>query len=95
MSLEFTCEYNLNNTSEEAYISVLDVLTPEYISKYNIKSTMEYDNNSRIAATGKGFTLEILFLNNSIEVHLNLSFIFMPLKRRILTEVKSELEKVI
>lgn len=92
--MELTVDYNNTNNKEEAYNVAKEVITPEYIAKWNVKAEVNFDDAKKyIEANGKGFTLSLSFSEDSCGVDCKLSLLLKPLKKTILDTVQRKLEK--
>ena len=88
--------YSKCSNSDEAFAKVKELITPEYIDKFGIKSDLTYDEaGKKIISKGKGFTLTISFLNDACECDLDLGFMLKafagPVMKKIENEVKEHL----
>lgn len=88
--------YSNVTNSEEAFNLAKEVVTPEYVAKYNVKADVTFDEGSKtIAAKGKGFELSIFFADSEAEVSITLSLLLRPVKKTILDAVGRKLEKTV
>lgn len=93
---DLTVPYNNVSNADEAFNLAKEVVTPEYVAKYNVKADVSFDEGSKtIAAKGKGFDLSIFFADSQAEVNIKLSLILRPVKKTVLDAVGRKLEKTI
>ena len=86
--------YSKLASKEEAYKEACNLITPEYIAKWKIKADISYDEpNTRLKATGKGFTLELAFTETQAEVSCDLSFMLKPFKKSVLETIENKLKR--
>lgn len=88
--------YSKVQSSEEAFSKVKELITPEYVKKFGIKSELTYDEaGKKIISKGKGFTLTVSFHEDACECDLDLSFMMKafagPVMKKIEAEVKQYL----
>lgn len=92
MSLKI--DYKQLTNADEAYAKVKQIITPEYIAKFQVKADINYDDAKKIVvAKGSGFTLELCFLDKHCDVDLDLSFLLKPLKGKILEKIEGQIKK--
>lgn len=92
--MELTVDYTNTNSQDEAYSIAKQTITPEYIAKWNVKADVTFDDNAKkIEATGKGFTLALVFEDSSCAVECKLGLLLKPLKKTILDAVENKLKK--
>ncbi|MDD0853120.1 polyhydroxyalkanoic acid system family protein [Halobacteriovorax sp. GB3] len=71
-------------------------ITPEYVEKFKVKAEIAYDRDgAKMEATGKGFTLSLVFDENECKVAIKLSMFLKPLKGKVLEAVENKLKKTI
>lgn len=92
--MSLNVEYSNTSSKDEAYEAVKAAITPELIAKYQVKATLDY-NEDHIVAKGKGFELKIDFGANACDVSCDLSFMLRPLKGKILEGLEKQLKRVI
>lgn len=93
---DLTVPYNNVSSSAEAFDLAKEVVTPEYVAKYNVKADVSFDESGKtISAKGKGFDLSIYFADKEAEVNIKLSLILRPVKKTVLDAVGRKLEKTI
>jgi hypothetical protein len=86
-------EYRQCENKANAYNLLTESITESYLEKLKIKATVEYDEeNYSIHAHGKGFNLDLIFEDEHVEVELTLGVMFKVFKKKIQTQIKSELE---
>lgn len=89
-------EYINTDSASGAYEVVKTSITPETIEKFKVKAEFEYsDDNLHILAKGKGFELNIHFLDDGAQLTLSLSMLFKAFKPKILESLEKKLSKVI
>lgn len=94
--MDLTIAYNKGQSKEEAYESVKSAITPETIEKFKVKADIIYkDESKQIVASGKGFDLNIDFLDGKALVKLNLSLILRPLKSTILASIEKQVTRIV
>lgn len=94
--MDLKVNYKVANDKNEAYQLALKEITPEYVAKFNIPCEISNDESKNIIeATGKGFTLSILFTDSSAEVSLKLSLMLKPFKGKVLEKIQGKLERTV
>ena len=87
-------DYKQITDATAAYAKVKQVITPEFISKFQVKADINYDDaNKQVSAKGSGFKLDLCFYEKHCEVDLDLSFLLKPLKKTILEKIESQIKK--
>lgn len=87
-------EYKQLANSDQAYKKVKELITPEYIQKFQVKADIKYDDAAKkVTAKGSGFTLELCFFDQHCDVDLDLSFLLKPLKSKILEKIEGQIKK--
>lgn len=87
-------EYQKAANGEEAYNTAKEQITPEYVQKFGVKADVDFDDSGKkISATGKGFTLNLVFYDNHCKVDLDLSFMLKPFKGKVLEGIESKLKR--
>lgn len=87
-------DYNQVTDANVAYAKVKEMITPEYIQKFQVKADINYDDAKKlVTAKGSGFTLQLCFLEKHCEVDLDLSFLLKPLKGKILEKIEAQVKK--
>lgn len=86
--------YDQLATKEEAYEAVKGAVTPEMLSKFQVKADLDYQTD-KIIASGKGFSLEMSFEETFCEVNIKLSLLLKPLKGKVLEGVEKQLKRII
>lgn len=93
---DLSIPYNNVTNADEAFALAKEVITPEYVAKYNVKADVSFDEPSKtITATGKGFDLSLYFADGQAEVNIKLSLLLRPVKKTVLDAVGRKLEKTI
>jgi len=94
--MSLAVDYKKTSSKDEAFSSVREVITPEYISKFKVKADVDYDESDKIiTATGKGFTLVFSFDESQVGLDLKLSLMLKPLRGQIEGMMVKELKKVV
>lgn len=92
--MDLAVSYKNVKNQDEAYQEALKQITPEYISKWNIKADVNCDEaNHCMSAVGKGFELKLDFKENECQVFLKLSLLLKPFKKNVLETIERKLEK--
>ncbi|MEA9358100.1 polyhydroxyalkanoic acid system family protein [Bacteriovorax sp. PP10] len=92
MSLKI--DYKQITDADQAYAKVKELITPEYIAKFQVKADINYDDvKKQVTAKGSGFKLDLCFLEKHCEVDLDLSFLLKPLKGKILEKIEGQIKK--
>ncbi len=86
--------FNKTNNKEEAYEAVKNAITPELLEKFKVKADIAY-NMDNIQATGKGFTLDMNFMDEKVGLTVKLSLILKPLKGTILDSLEKQIKRVV
>ena len=85
--------YSKVSSPEEAFEKVRRIITPEYIAQFKVKAEVEERAEElTLIATGRGFTLKLMFLDEKTSIDLKLSFLLKGLKSRILKQIKDRVE---
>jgi len=92
--MDLTVNYNHLNNKEEAYAAVKESVTPELLSKFQVKAELDYQED-KIVAKGKGFKLIMSFEDNACTVKVELSFLLKPLKKKVLEGIEKQLIRVV
>lgn len=88
--------YKKASSKEEAYETVKSAITPETIEKFKVNANLDYrDAEKKISAKGKGFDLDIDFLDDGVELELSLSFMLKPFKTKILEGLEKQLVRLV
>lgn len=86
--------YTQVTSSSEAYNKARQVITPEYIEKFQVKTDLNYDEVAKkVIAKGSGFTLILSFLEDHCDLDLDLSFLLKPLKGKIMEKIEWQIKK--
>lgn len=92
--MDLKVPYSKLSTKEEAYKEACALITPEYISKWKVKADIAYDEaNHKLKATGKGFTLELVFTDTDAQVKCDLSLMLKPFKKTVLDTIEGKLQR--
>lgn len=87
-------DYRQMTNSDEAFAKVKEIITPEYIQKFQVKADISYDDVKKtVMAKGSGFKLDLCFLEDHCDVDLDLSFLLRPLKSKILEAIEGQIKK--
>lgn len=93
---DLTFDYKKSEDFEQAYANVKNYITPENIKKFKVKAEINYDKkNKKMIATGKGFTLTVLFDDSKVDLNLKLSFILKPIRKTVLNQMEKEFSKLV
>ncbi len=88
--------YNKVEDKAAAYQAVKEFITPETLEKWKVKADVNYDDgNQEIHAKGKGFELNINFLDTEAQAELKLSMLLRPLKGKIEENLEKQLKRVV
>ncbi len=94
--MDVKVKYTKTEGSDAAYNAAKGFLTPEMISNFKVKAAVDYqDSNKLINAKGKGFELNISFLDDAAEVTLKLSMLLRPVKGKVLSTIEKHLNSVV
>lgn len=92
--MDLKVPYSKLSTKEEAYKEACSLITPEYIAKWKVKADIAYDEfNHKLKATGKGFTLELVFTDTDAQVKCDLSLMLKPFKKTVLETIEGKLQR--
>lgn len=87
-------DYNNMTNASDAFSKAREVITPEYIEKFQVKADVVYDEaNKKVTAKGSGFKLDLCFYENHCDLDVDLSFLLRPLKGKITEMVESQIKK--
>jgi hypothetical protein len=92
--MDLKLNYSNVTTKDEAYNAVKKAVTPEMLEKWQVKADISY-NDFNVVAKGKGFELNIDFLDEYCEVKLTLSFLLKPLRKKIMAGIEKQFSRVI
>ena len=81
--------------SKTAYQAIVENITPEAIAAFGVNAELEYDKNKKITAKGKGFQLDIDFLDDALELNLDLSFMLKPFQNKIMSSLEKKIGKYV
>lgn len=88
--------YNNADNKEAAYAAVKEYITPETLEKWKVKADVNYDDGGqKVHAKGKGFELNINFLDTEVQAELKLSLLLKPLKGKIEEGLEKQLRRVV
>jgi len=94
--MDVKVKYNKLDNPDAAYQAAKSFLTPEMIATWKVKATVNYQDSSRlINAKGRGFELNICFLDDAAEVTLKLSILLRPVKGKVLSTIERHLSEVV
>lgn len=94
--MDLKINYNNCTDKDQAYQAVKSNITDETIAKFKVKAELKYDDAERsVCATGKGFELNITFLDDCAQLKLNLSLLYRAFKSKILDTLERKISKVI
>jgi hypothetical protein len=87
-------DYKQVTNADEAYKKVKELITPEYIAKFQVKADIAYNDAAKtVTAKGSGFKLDLCFLEQHCDLDLDLSFLLKPLKGKILEKIEGQIKK--
>jgi len=87
--------YSKTSSPQDAYSAVKAKLTPEKLEKYTVKNVNYDDLQFVISAKGTGFDVAFKFLENHVQVDLNLSLMLRPLKGKIWPPLEGQIKSVV
>ena len=88
--------YNKVSTFEEAFENVKTYVTPENIAKFKVKAKISYmPENKAMQAKGTGFTLDVKFDDEKVDLFLKLSFILKPIRKKTLSIMEKEFRNLV
>lgn len=88
--------YKKNKDAVSAFQSVKKSITPATLARFQVEAKVDYDEQAlKIKAQGKGFELKFDFKDHALALDIELSLLLRPLKGKILTMLKRELESVV
>ena len=94
--MERLLDYTKAADEVEAFKIVRENMTDDYLSQFHIEHEISYDDKKRtMIASGRGFTLTVIFKEEWVECELDMSFLLKPFKRKVLNALKGQLEQVI
>jgi len=92
--MDLSVSYKVASNAQEAFELAKEQITPEYVQKFKVNPTIEYNKDSlEMVATGKGFTLKLIFTDSECQVHLKLSLILRALKGKVLEGIERKLDR--
>lgn len=87
-------DYKNVTNADDAYKKVKELITPEYIQKFQVKADIAYDDAKKtVSAKGSGFKLDLCFEEKHCDLDLDLSFLLKPLKGKILEKIEGQIKK--
>ena len=87
-------DYKNVTNADDAYKKVKELITPEYIQKFQVKADITYDDAKKtVSAKGSGFKLDLCFEEKHCDLDLDLSFLLKPLKGTILEKIEGQIKK--
>jgi hypothetical protein len=95
--VDIEISYKSCKSKEEAFEKTKEVVTSEIVStKFGVTAKLIYDFDSMSAqATGKGFTIDFNFLENSLTGKIKLSLLLKPLRGKIIKVLNRQLESIL
>lgn len=94
--MEKLVDYQKVKTAKDAYRTVKANLSDEYLSQFKIEYKLSYDaKNLTITAKGSGFTMLVVFESSCCQVECELSLLYRPFKKKILSALRAQLNQVI
>lgn len=92
--MDFKVNYNKATNADEAFEIVKAYITPEFLDKFSVKVSVDYDKVKRcVKAQGSGFTLDLIFKEAHCEASLDLAFLLKPLKSSIVEKIQDKLNR--
>lgn len=89
-------KYTKVDNFDDAYANVEKYITPQNIQKFKVNAEIDYDKaGKKMVASGKGFTLNVNFFDDRVELHLKLSLILRPLRKTILGTMDREFSRLV
>ncbi len=86
--------YKNTKDKAEAFNKAKKTINKKYLSKWNLDVEVECnDETHTIFANGKGFNMEIKFMEKYCKADLKLAFLLRAFQSKIEHIIKSELEK--
>jgi hypothetical protein len=92
--MDLTVNYTKLDSKEKAYEAVKAAVTPEMLSKFQVKAKLDYQIDL-ISAKGTGFKLNMHFSDTACSVKIDLSFLLKPLKGKVLEGIEKQLIRII
>ena len=81
---------------DEAFEKIKQVITPAYLAQFKVQTDIQYDKKSYcMTGKGKGFTLNLSFQDDHLDVDLELAFLLKAFKPKILASIEEQVDKVI
>lgn len=94
--MDLELPYRQVSTPQEAFEKVKANITPKTMEKFQVKADFSYEEDKKIIhADGKGFHLVAECLEGHVSIHLKLSLILKPLKKKVLEIIEKEFSKVV
>jgi len=88
-------KYNKVSDRSMAYAQVEQKITSDYLRQFQIRVEIEHQKDKVISAKGMGVVLAINFLEDAVEILLELPFIYSAFKNKILSKIEEELKSVL
>lgn len=92
--MDIRINYDKLSKKDEAYEAVKQAITPELLSKFQVKAEITH-NVDLIKAKGKGFDLDLIFAEDHCGVNLKLSFLLKPLKGKVLEGIEKQIKRIV
>ena len=88
--------YQKTSNAQEAFQVVKESLNEDVIKRFNVKGDIKYnEENLSLNVKGKGFKVEMDFLDSYTEVNIELNFFLKPFKGKVMGQIKKLLLKVL
>lgn len=84
---------NLTN-KEDAFASVKRVITPATLEKFKADIYVD-EENKIITGTGTGFKLDLIFLDDAVDIKLDLSFLLKPFKGKVMDTIERMVKRAV
>lgn len=90
-------DYSNVKTAIDAFEAVKKNISPEFLEeKFKVKAALDYlKDHNQIKANGKGFNLNMKFLETHAEIDVELAFFLKPFQEKILSYVEHQLKKIL
>jgi hypothetical protein len=92
--MDIKVNYDKLNNKTEAYKAVKQAITPELLSKFQVKAEITHEEDL-IKAKGKGFDLDLIFEEDHCGANLKLSFLLKPLKGKVLEGIEKQIKRIV
>lgn len=94
--MDIRLDYKNLTNKEEAFLAVKKAITPETLAKFKVSADIDANESlNTIRAKGTGFDLNMVFLEDAVDINLDLSFMLKPFKKKVLETIESMVKKVL